>query len=109
MTMIFVVGTLIIMYLSIIVIIIKDIEIKGMALVPGVNIYYYLKMLGLSKIDMIILLIGILIPFTRPFMIPFTYILLSFMVAYAMEKGALFGFIFLLFPFIAYPVLAIAR
>ena len=109
MTMIFLIVTLVIMYLSITMVIIKDIDKKIMALIPGVNIYYFLKMLGLSKIDMLILLIGIIVPFTRPLMLPFAYILISFMIPYAMEKGALFGFFFLLVPFVAYPFLAIFR
>lgn len=109
MTMIFLIATLVIVYISITVIVMKDIEIKGMALIPGVNIYNFLKMLGLSNLDMLILLVGIIIPITRPFMLPFAYILISFMVSYAMEKGFLFGLLFLIVPFISYPVLAASR
>ena len=109
MTMIFLVITLVLIYFSITVIIIKDIDKKYMALIPGVNIYYFFNMLGLSKLDMLILVLGIIVPVTRPFMIPFTYILISFMIPYAMEKGAVFGLFFLLFPFIAYPALAALR
>ena len=109
MTRILVISTLIIMYISITAIVIKDSEKKLLCLVPGFNIYLYLNMLGLSKIDMLILLIGMIIPFSRPFMIPFTYILISFMVPYAMEKSVLFGLLFLIFPFAAYPLLAMFR
>ena len=109
MTMIFAIIVLVIMYLSITVIIIKDSDKKLFCLIPGVNIYLFLKMLGLSNLDMIVLLVGIIIPFTRPFMIPFAYILISFMVPYAMEKGAIFGFLFLILPFISYPILALYR
>ena len=109
MTLMLVIITLIIVYISITVVIIKDSDKKVFCLIPGVNIYYFLNMLGLSKIDMLILLIGIIIPFTRPFMIPFTYILISFMIPYAMEKSVLFGLLFLIFPFISYPLLAMLR
>ena len=109
MTKIFVISTLIIMYISIIAIIIKDSDKKVLCLIPGFNIYLFLNMLGLSKVDMLILLIGIIIPFTRPFMIPFTYILISFMIPYAMEKSVLFGLLFLCLPFISYPLLAMFR
>lgn len=109
MTRIFVISTLIIMYISITAIIIKDSEKKGLCLIPGFNIYLFLNMLGLSKVDMLILIIGIIIPITRPFMIPFTYILISFMIPYAMEKSAIFGLLFLFLPFISYPLLAVFR